>query len=249
MGGAGRLFAAQHSWLGEGGDSIFYIFCRYGRRRGRFVQSSPQTASWRGNGAMSRAMSNDGTLADWWQHLTRVDLARAEQVRLEGCPHCGGPLDRSDYPRKPWGKLGEAAGEGVQRVSLCCRRDGCRRRATPPSVRFLGRKVYVGATVIEASVAGGAFVEKGNPAPPRRIAGVPSRTVLRWLFWWRTVFALGSFWLEARSFFARPVNVAELPASLLARFGGAGASAVERLLRFVAPITTESVRASLSMVV
>jgi len=30
-------------------------------------------------------------------------------------------------------------------LSFCCDRDGCRKRVTPPSVRFLGRKVYLGA--------------------------------------------------------------------------------------------------------
>ena len=38
-----------------------------------------------------------------------------------------------------------------RRFSLCCGREGCRHRATPPSVRFLGRRVYVGAVVIVAS--------------------------------------------------------------------------------------------------
>ena len=95
---------------------------------------------------MSRAMSNDWQLdGNFWQHLLRVDLARAEQVRRGGCEDCGGPLDRSDYPRKPRGELGEAAAAYARRVSFCCRREGCRYRATPPSLRFLGRKVYAGA--------------------------------------------------------------------------------------------------------
>ena len=197
---------------------------------------------------MSRGMWNDEPLGrEFWEHLTRVDLARAEQVRAEGCRDCGGPLDRSDYPRKPRGALGEAAGGNARRVSFCCRHDGCRHRATPPSVRFLGRKVYVGALVVVASVAGlAASALNRRRAPP--IEGVPARTVRRWLTWWQTVFALGPFWLEARAFFATPVEVSQLPASLLAPFGR-GAWGVEKLLRFVAPVTTESVRARIAMVV
>ncbi|HRZ54915.1 MAG TPA: hypothetical protein P5525_05600 [Candidatus Paceibacterota bacterium] len=34
------------------------------------------------------------------------------------------------------------------RFSLCCGKEGCRRRNTPPSVRFLGRWVYAGLVVI-----------------------------------------------------------------------------------------------------
>jgi hypothetical protein len=39
------------------------------------------------------------------------------------------------------------------RFSFCCDRDGCRNRATPPSVRFLGRKVYLGAVVMLISAS------------------------------------------------------------------------------------------------
>ena len=34
------------------------------------------------------------------------------------------------------------------RLSFCCDREGCRKRVTPPSVRFLGRKVYLAAVMI-----------------------------------------------------------------------------------------------------
>jgi len=33
-------------------------------------------------------------------------------------------------------------------LSFCCALDGCRSRATPPSLRFLGRKVYLAAIVV-----------------------------------------------------------------------------------------------------
>jgi hypothetical protein len=85
--------------------------------------------------------------------------------------------------------------------------------------------------------------------PPRRIEGVPARTVQRWLTWWQTVFALGSFWVEAKAFFATPVEIGQLPTSLLARFCRAGPAAIEAFLCFVGPVTTESVRARISMAV
>ena len=74
------------------------------------------------------------------------------QVAAGRCLVCGGPLHRSDYARKPRGALMAAAGEEfVTRFSLCCGRDGCRKRATPPSLRFLGRRAYLGAVVIMAT--------------------------------------------------------------------------------------------------
>ena len=179
--------------------------------------------------------------------LGEIDAAYARQVREAGCEYCGGPLDRADYPRKPRGELGEAAGAYERRCSFCCRQDGCRKRATPPSLRFLGRKVYVAVWVVVASVAGQATKRTGR-GRPRRVHGVPTRTVLRWLDWWQTVFGLGAFWSEAMGYFATPVEVTGLPTTLLARFGR-GPAALEKTLRFTSPITTTSVRARIAMAV
>jgi hypothetical protein len=115
-------------------------------------------------------------------------------------------------------------------------------------VRFLGRKVYVGAVVVVASIAG-RVAAAGLRWRKRPIEGVSARTVKRWMAWWEKAFALGSFWLEAKGFFATPVEVTELPASLLARLGGGGAVAMEKSLRFISPVTTESVRTRISMAV
>ena len=46
--------------------------------------------------------------------------------------------------------------------SFCCDREGCRKRVTPPSVRFLGRKVYLHAVIILV-----AAMRQG--ATPRRV--------------------------------------------------------------------------------
>jgi len=178
--------------------------------------------------------------------LGEIDAACAEAVHEAGCPHCQGALDRADYPRKPRGELGEAAGSYERRCSFCCREDGCRKRATPPSLRFFGRKVYVAVLVIVASAQARALRLTGH-GRPRSVQGVPVRTVRRWLDWWQTVFALGAFWSEAKGLFATPVEVGALPASLLERFG-VGNVALEKLLRFTAPITTESMSARITMV-
>ena len=178
--------------------------------------------------------------------LGEIDAAYAERVHAAGCACCGGALDRANYPRKPRGDLGEAAEAYELRWSFCCRRDGCRKRATPPSLRFLGRKVYVAVLVIVTSVAARATSIIGRGCA-RRLHGVPVRTVRRWLSWWQTAFALSTFWLEARAFFATPVEVEALPASLLSRFGGQS-EAVVKMLRFTAPVTTTSVKARIAMV-
>jgi hypothetical protein len=158
-------------------------------------------------------------------------------VKLSGCPVCGSPLDCGDYARKPRGELGEAADAYMTRASFCCRRDGCRKRATPACLRFLGRKVYVGALVVIASAVGRQMRLIGA-GTPRRVHGVPVRTVRRWLDWWSTAFVLHRLWSEARAMFATPVEEALLPASLLERFGKPTGATLTRLLAFVSPVTT-----------
>lgn len=190
-----------------------------------------------------------GADAKWFATLTEIDEVFAEEVRAAGCGDCGGPLDRADYERKPRGDLGEAAEAYRRRRSFCCRREGCRHRATPPSVRFLGRKVYVAALVVIAGVIGRERVLLGRGAP-RQVAGVPVRTVRRWLGWWSITFVLTSFWTEAKAFLVSPVDEAMLPGTLLARFGPpAEMSALTRMLRWIAPITSASVRAPIAMAV
>jgi hypothetical protein len=177
--------------------------------------------------------------------LGEIDAAYAARVHAAGCL-CGGVLDLADYPRKPRGDLGEAAEAYALRQSFCCRREGCRKRATPPSLRFLGRKVYIAVLVIVASAAARA-TSIGGRGSARRVHGVPVRTVQRWLAWWQTVFALSAFWSEARAFFATPMEVDALPVSLLSRFSGERPEALVKMLRFTAPITTTSVRAKIAM--
>lgn len=184
--------------------------------------------------------------AKWFATLAAIDEIYAENVRAGGCADCGGPLDRADYGRKPRGELGESAGAFARRRSFCCRREGCRHRATPPSVRFLGRKVYVAVVVVVASVLGRERALVGRGAP-RKVANVPVRTVRRWLGWWEIAFALTAFLQEAKGFFATPIDAAMLPSSLLARFAPPATEALARLLRLIAPVTTSSVRAPIAM--
>jgi hypothetical protein len=178
--------------------------------------------------------------------LVELDAKCAARIREAGCAECGGPLDRADYDRKPRGDLGEAAGAYTRRISFCCRRKGCRRRATPPSLRFLGRKVYFAVLVVVASIVGRGTDLVGR-SRPRHVEGVPVRTVRRWLEWWRIGFARSAFWSEAKGFFAVPVEETELPNSLLERLGEPNTTTLTRLLVFVSPITTTSVRARIAM--
>jgi len=83
--------------------------------------------------------------AKLWGVLYRIDEDLAAQARAGGCPHCGAAPHSARYPRKPRGVARAQLGEEYEhRLSLCCAREGCRRRTTPPSVRLLGQRVYLG---------------------------------------------------------------------------------------------------------
>jgi hypothetical protein len=110
--------------------------------------------------------------------LEKIDEDLAESIRGQGCLKCGvGQLHSARYPRKPRGLLQGTNWE--KRFSFCCDQDGCRRRATPPSVRFLARKVYAGfVVVLLAAVGQGLSADRVRRL--REITGVDRRTLERW---------------------------------------------------------------------
>ena len=135
-----------------------------------------------------------------YEGLTQIDQELAEQVQAGGCLYCGGKLHRGNYPRKPRGGPPEVMDGWAQRASFCCEREGCRKRHTPPSVRFLGRKVYVGVVVVLVA----AMMHGANP---RRVGqlqealGIDARTLKRWRQWWLERFVHKSFWKAHRARF------------------------------------------------
>jgi hypothetical protein len=174
--------------------------------------------------------------ASFWAFLFSIDQDLAKSARQQACP-CGGRLHSAKYPRKPRGddNLPEEYG---RRLSFCCDRDGCRKRVTPPSVRFLGRKVYLGAVVILVAAM------RQGPSPRRvrelsQLFGTDRRTIARWQTFWKEHFPQTRFWKVARSRLVPRVTIEVLPLSLLNAFLGRGDPCRdwERLLRFLSPIT------------
>ncbi len=182
---------------------------------------------------------------EWFASLEEFDRQIAEAVAAEGCRHCGGPLHQGNYERKPRGGQLAKAGEAFTlRHSLCCGREGCRKRALPPSLRFLGRRVYLEVVVLLASVR--AMVKTLREAC--EATGVPARTLRRWHAWWTEAFPSSAVWTQLRARFVPPPPAeSELPRSLLDRAEavlGAEAVGTNVLLlaaRLLSPVTTQSV--------
>jgi hypothetical protein len=193
-------------------------------------------------------------LADATFHhlLLACDVDLAEAARAGRCLICGGALHSAQYPRKPRGRpksLGCKLGPGTvsehnQRFSFCCAVDGCRKRETPPSLRFLGRTVYLAATVVLVAIMRhGATTAR--VARLTAVIGVNRRTIERWRRWWRDHFTATPFWRIARATFMPPVDHDLLPTTLLERFAVMPGACLQRdgtdrlvaLLRFIGPAT------------
>lgn len=87
------------------------------------------------------------------------------------------------------------------------------------SVRFLGRKVYLGAVVVLASaLARGP--SKTSVTKLSALLGITRRTLARWCRWWSTMFATSRFWESVRGRFVAAVEVATMPASVRSLVGG-----------------------------
>jgi len=127
----------------------------------------------------------------------------------------------------------------AKRHSFCCEKEGCRKRHTPRSVRFLGRKVYVGVVVVLV----GAMMHGPNA---RRVAGLhdalglDKRTLKRWRGWWLEVFVTTPFWKVRRSRFMPVLDEAVMPFCLVEAFEGEQKKGLIRLMKFLAPITVGS---------
>jgi hypothetical protein len=176
---------------------------------------------------------------DFWSFILAVDQDLAESRRQLGC-RCGGRLHSANYPRSPRGCPDELPDQYRYRLSFCCDCDGCRKRATPPSVRFLGRKVYLAAIVVlVAAMRHGASARRAGELS--KLVGADRRTIDRWRIFWQEVFPQTQFWKMARGRLSSTADLAAgvLPLPLLEAFVRDAKSREQwgNLLRFLSPIS------------
>jgi len=167
--------------------------------------------------------------------LHSMDQELAAQSRADGCPYCNGVLHCANYPRKPRACPKEVRAEFEYRHSFCC--NLCRRRTTPKSVCFLGRRVYLALAVVLLSAR-----HAGQTAAAAALSGelgVSTRTLERWCIWWQQDFPLTPLWQATCARFMPPVANLSLPTGLLERFVGNAEEMLLRLLVFLSPITVK----------
>jgi hypothetical protein len=184
---------------------------------------------------MYRSLLEDSRL---YELLLKCDADLAATARAQGCT-CGGVLHRANYARKPRGFIaGQPAGYD-ERYSFCCAQDGCRKRTTPQSLRFLGPKVYLGAVVtLVTALRCGLNARRSSEL--QQLVGASRRTLARWRVWWQELLPATPFFRVVRAWIS-DVAVAQLPASLLAHFKDSDElTRLLHLLDFIKPLTTRS---------
>ena len=171
---------------------------------------------------------------NFFRLLCRIDEVFARQLYEAKCPVCQSNLHRANYERKPRADALVLSVVPKQRLSFCCGR--CRKRATPPSVIFLGRRVFLGIVLL----LGFGRHAGQTPAAAQAALGNPCRqTLARWRDWWTDAFARTPPWLTLRGRLDRPVESSELPQALVERVAGARAEdRVVILLRQLSPLST-----------
>ncbi len=165
--------------------------------------------------------------------LHQIDLQNARAKAAAGCPYCKAPLHRADYPRKARGAPDGLENHLLRRFSFSCSREGCRRRLTPPSLRFLGRRVYFALTFVLVSVLSHGITPRRRKAL-REFVDLDRRTLKRWQRFWADNFTGSAFWRDLRARFCKPVDESRLPASWIERMGGEASVKLLKVLRLLA---------------
>jgi len=177
----------------------------------------------------------------FYQFLVQIDRDLAEQTRQSGCRFCGQRVHSACYARRPRG-----VPEGIEPgpefpicYSFCCRAEGCRRRHRAPSVRFLGRKVYLATVVLLVTAM------RQGPSPRTvselsRLFGADRRTLVRWRRWWQAIFPGSDLWRREAGQFTPSVEVGQLPQSLIAAWTtGTVRDQILGVLKFLSPLGTK----------
>ena len=176
------------------------------------------------------------TDARFYNSLLDLDRLIARQIRQQKCPFCHGKLNQAHFLRKPRGVPKGTHPDYSVRFSYCCGQDGCRKRITPPSMRFLSRKVYSSVILFLIFL----FNSKSDEARMDKLNAllgttISVETIRRWRHYWAKVVPNSHTW--KRSPFNQALSEI-LPVSLLALFQGDLKQQLQRGLRWLLPLTT-----------
>lgn len=171
----------------------------------------------------------------FYTRLFDLDRLIAEQIRQAKCLFCGGTLHQSHFPRKPRGIPEGLPSDFHIRFSYCCSQDGCRKRLTPPSMRFLSRKVYC-SSIIFLVFLFKAQTDELKVEYLNKIldTSLSIETLRRWRNFWKNIVPKSQT-LKRQGFSHLVVQL--LPSSLVSQFVGNLNKQLEMGLRWILPLT------------
>ena len=150
--------------------------------------------------------------------LHRIDMDLVRHHQQGGCSYCSGPLHQANYMRKPRGGPDGIPEECLLRLSLCCGREGCRRRSLPPSVRFMGQRVYWGCVILVVMTLRQGRPDGMSANKLKKLFGVTRLTIKRWVAYFRDVFPISARWQRLRGRVSSSVRDSDLPGALVKFF-------------------------------
>lgn len=169
--------------------------------------------------------------------IIKIDQEMAAIAMGKGCGHCGDKLHRADYPRSPVGMPPEFRDDYNRRISFCC--SSCRKRTTPASVCFFGRRRYPASIFILFCILQCAINERRLSLIKRHFGiTVSESTWKRWRRWWRDSFMETKFWVREKGLLSTPPCTNQLlPRALFNLFTGNFTEKICLFLRFLSPLT------------
>lgn len=175
--------------------------------------------------------------------LVAIDQEFIHKAKQERCI-CGGKLHKAHYPRSPLGLPAQFRSMYEERYSLCC--VACRRRTTPPSVRFFGRRWFPAPLLVLISALSKGASERRCALVKRHFGITVSKsTWKRWCCWWRDSFTVTKFWQQSKGLLLTTLQITHrhFPRTLLDIFPGVLTEKIRLLLHFLSPLTAGNLRA------
>lgn len=164
--------------------------------------------------------------------LRQIDWETTQATREKGCPFCSGPLHQANYPRTVFGLPPAMRHHHEERFSLCC--GHCRKRTTPPSVRFLGARRFLAFVFVLVCAQRTAPHEKRLERLFLRFGlRVSLSTWQRWRQWWKNPFPVTSVWRALKGLLVHHDRFKALPRDV---FKALTADRLVSLLRLISPL-------------
>ena len=176
--------------------------------------------------------------------LCAIDKELLNQSKKQGCPDCKNKLHQANYARSPFGVPAQFREHYDMRLSLCC--NTCRKRTTPPSVRFFGQRRYpMPIFIVICLLQFGINSRHLSQIKKHFDITVSESTWKRWRRWWRESFIATKFWQREKGIVPifEKTNQNNIVRILLNLFKGNLWEKIRLLLQFLSPLTGGVLRA------